>query len=224
MSISNASEHYLGQQGEQYFAWQRNIGILGAQLNLYKFQPHIRPTDTVLDFGCGGGYLLAALNCAARTGVEMNPAAAAIASGQGVNCVAALRQVPDASVDAVISNHALEHTLSPLQELREIRAKLKPTGRAVLIIPVDDWRNQRVYNPADVNHHLFTWTPQLFGHLLAEAGFQVAPGDITIERCAWPPHYATLSRVLPQWAFRTLCSGYSVLARRRELKAIVRPK
>ena len=42
---------------------------------------------------------------------------------RGIRVVATTRELEDAIADVVISNHALEHTLAPLDELRE------PVGR-----------------------------------------------------------------------------------------------
>lgn len=48
-------EHY----NEDYFNWQKNIGLFGGWANSTKFEQYITKEDDVLDFGCGGGYLLA---------------------------------------------------------------------------------------------------------------------------------------------------------------------
>ena len=49
--------------------------------------------------------------------------------------------VPSQTIDVVISNHALEHTLSPFDELVELRRVLRSGRRLeVLWLPLDDWR------------------------------------------------------------------------------------
>jgi 2-polyprenyl-3-methyl-5-hydroxy-6-metoxy-1,4-benzoquinol methylase len=58
-----------------YFAWQRQMAEFGAWSNIDKYRDTVGPNDRVLDFGCGGGFLLAKLDCAERIGVEPNPAA-----------------------------------------------------------------------------------------------------------------------------------------------------
>ena len=43
---------------DKYFDWQAPIGEFGGWANLTKFQPFIHNDFNVIDFGCGGGYLL----------------------------------------------------------------------------------------------------------------------------------------------------------------------
>src|ERR1039458_10189799 len=96
----NPEQHY----DAEYFGWQRSIGQFSAKANLFKFQPHVKPTDRVVDFGCGGAYLLAALECAERRGIEVNPIARSEAARIGVECFASAEDLPDEWADVVISN------------------------------------------------------------------------------------------------------------------------
>ena len=52
--MSKVTKNY----NKDYFNWYKNIGEFGAIMNHEKFQQHISYNDSVLDFGCGGGYLL----------------------------------------------------------------------------------------------------------------------------------------------------------------------
>ena len=115
------SEHY----DDDYFDWQSEAGEFGGWANQSKFDGYISPDDVVLDFGCGGGYLLKNLDCKKRYGVEINPAAAATARKNGVEIYGAVADIPDDSLDVIISNNALEHTLQPLDELKGLKGKLK---------------------------------------------------------------------------------------------------
>ena len=56
---------------ETYFDWQRNQGLFGGRKNRATFAPYVQPTDCVLDFGCGGGYLLAQIDVAQSGGVRV---------------------------------------------------------------------------------------------------------------------------------------------------------
>jgi SAM-dependent methyltransferase len=144
------------------------------------FKPYVRPTDTVLDFGCGTGDILKGLDCSKRLGVEVNPGVQDAARNNGLEVYERTADVPDESVDVVISNHALEHTLHPLQEIEDLRAKLRPGGKIVIIVP-----NESVfkgYRPGSPNHHLYTWSPMCLGNLLSEAGFEVVESKALLYR------------------------------------------
>jgi SAM-dependent methyltransferase len=211
-------QHYRGELGETYYAWQHKGAELGAKLERPKFSPHVGPRDRVVDFGCGGGYLLAALDVGERLGIEVNEVAREAADARGVRAVASAGELPDGCADVVISNHALEHTLAPLAELRELLRLLKPGGRLVLWVPLDDWRRQRRPDPGDENHHLYTWTPLLLSNLLAEAGFVAR--EVEVVTSAWPQRHELLHRVLPRRGFDAACRAWGFLARRRQVRAL----
>src|SRR5258708_34800549 len=63
-----ASLHY----NAEYFNWYEDLGRFGGWANQTKFASFINKTDTVLDFGCGGGYMLEQLDCAKKIGIEVN--------------------------------------------------------------------------------------------------------------------------------------------------------
>lgn len=190
-----------------YFDWQRQIGAFGAREVLSRFQPHIRPSDRVLDFGCGGGYLLTALTCGERCGVEVNPAARAEAKRNGVSAVASASEVPDAWADVIISNSTLEHVEHPLGELRALYLKLKPGGKIVFGVPNETLGS--AYKPGDINQHLYCWSPMNIGNLLTVAGYQVE--SVTVWRCMWPPHYMTIDRLFGRWAFHAISWAYRLV-------------
>lgn len=213
------SVRYQGRAGEAYFAWQRDSANLSARLDPAVFQRYVRPEDAVLDFGCGTGALVAALRSGPKFGVELNEAARRVAAEEGITVVTGTGELPGESIDVVISNHALEHVLDPLAELRLLNHVLRPGGRAVLRLPLDDWRAQR--DPADDgNHHLYAWTPRLIANLLREAGFQVEQSKVVTY--AWPPRSAALVDRLPGPLFDLLARATAVALRRRQLLVVAR--
>ena len=198
-NAERVSDHY----DEAYFARQIDIGSFGAWANRSKFERCIKPTDTVLDFGCGSGLLLKGLDCARRLGVEINPAAVAPARGVGVEVFGRVEDVPDNVADVIISNHALEHTLRPLDELKALYRKLKPGGRIVIVVPCDSV--YFAFKPNDVNKHLYSWSPMNLGNLLAEAGFTVEESKPYIHK--WPPKWRLFKGVFirNRWLFELVC-------------------
>ena len=66
------SKHY----DDKYYDWQSSIGEFGGWANRTKFAEYISSNSDVLDFGCGGGFLLEGLQCKKKVGVEVNKSAA----------------------------------------------------------------------------------------------------------------------------------------------------
>ncbi len=190
-----------------YFEWQKKIGRFGGQANLFKFIGEVKPTDHVLDFGCGGGYLLAQLPCQSRLGVEVNPTAVKEAQSQGIVCHASVETVPDGWADVIISNSTLEHTPCPLDELKRLYPKLKAGGKIIFSVPCEsaDWH----YAPGDINQHLYTWSPMSLGNLFTTAGFSVVKVDVY--RIAWPPFSRKIMALCGETIFRALCRLYWML-------------
>jgi SAM-dependent methyltransferase len=216
----NLSAHYEGASGEAYFRWQRTVGEPGAELNRWKFEPHIAKDDRVIDFGCGGGALLSILQCEGKLGVEVNESARDACAAREIDVLASAEELPEEWADVVISNHALEHTTAPLAELLALRRSLKSGGRLVLWLPLEDWRSRRHASLPDRNYHLYSWTPQLVTNLLVEAGFVVESSDVVTS--AWLTWFRPLERTLPASFYRALTWTTAVVKRRRQLSAIAR--
>ncbi len=183
-----------------------------------KFAPHISSDDKVLDFGCGGGWILRQLDCADRLGVELNEAAHTYCRENGIQVVHTLDEVNDGEFDVAISNHCLEHVPCPVEALRCICDQLRPGGRLILALPLDDWRVQKDYTGADIDHHLHTWTPRLLANTLVEAGFKV--DRIKVLTYAWFPGWRRALDLLPRWLFDSLCWAMAATKKRRQLLAV----
>jgi len=85
-----------------------------------------------------------------------------------------LSKVSDRVANVVISHHALEHVSDPFRILDELRSKLKPDGRIVIVVPAEDPRraqNQTWHGKPE--KHLFCWTGLTLGNLLSAAGYEV---------------------------------------------------
>lgn len=218
MGPPRAASHYQGEPGRTYFSYQEPIMAFSARFNQRTFQPSIRPQDTVVDFGCGAGELLERLDAGRKIGVEVNEPARRAAEERGVETVESAADLDDEIADVVISYHALEHTLAPYDELVQLWRSLKPGGKLVLWLPIDDWRVERELMD-EPDHHLYTWSPRLLRNLLVEAGFRVT--QCRVVTYAWPPrYYEELYRLLPRRAFDLLGWVLAVALRRRQLMAL----
>jgi 2-polyprenyl-3-methyl-5-hydroxy-6-metoxy-1,4-benzoquinol methylase len=221
-SHENVSRHYLGEAGELYVTHRQSDAVhVGHRLNFEYFQPYLRETDVVLDFGCGNGGLLRVLKQHVQRveGLEVNPAAAHVARQSGCVVKGSLEDLPTSAYDRIVSNHVLEHVRDPIATLERLRASLRPGGLLLLKLPINDWRaaGERRWSREDVDHHLHTWTPKLLGNVLYEAGYDVE--SIRVVTSAWHPRLFPLMRFglgAPAfWAF-------AVLKHRRQLFAVAR--
>jgi SAM-dependent methyltransferase len=175
----------MGHYDKRYFDWQKSIGEFGGWANKTKFSEYIDKENDVLDFGCGGGFLLKNIECKKKAGVEINPTAAETARNNGLEVYHSSDEVPDEYVDIIISNNALEHTHYPLDELKKLFKKLKPDGKIIFVVPCENISYH--YKPNDINQHLYSWSPMGIGNLFSTAGFSVIESKPYIHK--WPPDY-----------------------------------
>jgi glycosyltransferase involved in cell wall biosynthesis/SAM-dependent methyltransferase len=190
---------------QSYYRWQKEIGRFGGLANLFKFSDYIEPGDNVVDFGCGGGFLLNHITCRQKLGVEINPHAREEAEKNGVRTVQSVEEIPEGSADIIISNHALEHVPDPVQTLKELLRALKPGGRMVFVVPHQDVRE--AFDARDINKHLYTWNPQTLGNLFQYAGAEIILVDLIQHQ--WPPNYIELHQRLGTEKFHALCRQHA---------------
>lgn len=199
--VGATSEHY----DDDYYAWQSRIGALSGELNSEKFSKYIKKSDRILDFGCGGGFLLEALDAASKVGVEINPAARKAANARGIETVPTIDEIPNESIDVVVSNHAIEHVESPMAIARSMRDKLKPNGLAVIVVPCERYDTE--YYAGNIDMHLYTWSPVNIGNLFHCAGFQII--EVSRYTHRWPPFLMTIDRVFGRKICNFICHVYA---------------
>jgi SAM-dependent methyltransferase len=145
----------------KYFAQQSKTGRFRGWADFSKFGRYVRGDMKVIDFGCGGGFLLANISCREKIGIEINPAARAEAGRNGVRTVGSAGEIEDGWADLIISNHALEHCREPLRELTDLLPKLAVGGMAVFVFPCESARTK--YTADNREHHLYSWSPMSAG-------------------------------------------------------------
>lgn len=159
---------------DKYYNWQKQVGAIGGYLNRFKFESYIKDNDAIMDFGCGGGFLLGTFQNKKKFGFEINKSAWNDISENGGKPVDSFDDISNNSIDVIISNHALEHVPLPLEILKNLHSKLKPNGTLCIVIPCEQPSEKSFYyRPNDINQHLHTWCPMTFGNLATLAGFTV---------------------------------------------------
>lgn len=163
----------------------------------------VRPGDTVLDAACGLGYgshVLASLSPAARiTGIDLSDWAVDFARRNYASdrvdfrCGSlpeALDEVPDASVDFVVSLETLEHVTDPQALLAAFDRVLKPGGRIFVSVP-NDWADETGEDPNPHHLHVYDWArvrDELAAHFVVESAWSLtASGCKTGTDRVWRP-------------------------------------
>ena len=86
---------------------------------------------------------------------------------------------------------------------------MKPGGKVVFIVPCESISYS--YQPGDMNHHLYSWSPMCLGNLFTEAGFSVLECKPYIHK--WPPGYRWIARIAGRPLFDLACRIYGRLKR-----------
>jgi SAM-dependent methyltransferase len=162
----------------------------------------------VVEYGVGYGWNLAGLACGRRIGYDLSDAVAPIVRAHGIEFAESLQELADGLADIVICHHVLEHVQSPLESLAGIQRLLMPGGKLLLTVPYEMQRRFRRYDPDEPNHHIYSWTPQSLGNLLAVAGFSL--NSMAVKKCGYDRFAAVLADRLRggEFGFRVIgCIG-----------------
>ena len=163
---------------------------------------------------CGGGFLLANLECAEKFGVKPNATARETAAKNGgrvfVSPSEALEALGPESVDVIVSDNALEHALEPWRELLALRPLLKRGGCLHIVVPCENisWG----YKAKNIDQHVYSWSSQSIGNLVKAAGFDVEYSRPYIHK--WPPRIARDLAKLGGPTFNFCCRLWGHIDRR----------
>ncbi len=220
-SISLYSEDTTAHYDEKYWAWQKIIGETGGILNKFKFEEYIKPTDTVIDFGCGGGFLLNQLQCARKIGAEVNTTAIKQAQEYGIETYSDLNAIDDNIADVIISNHALEHVPSPYDIITLLKRKLKKDGLLIIVVPSEQACNASYgFKEEDRNQHLFTWTPMTLGNLIKLAGFAIIKSE-AIQHC-WVGDYINEAKNDDLTDYHERCHQHAIKTNSYQIRVVAK--
>jgi len=204
---------------KKYFDWQKKAGLYGAQQDLWMYEPFIKAEDKVLDFGCGGGYMLDKIRCKVMYGVDINPLARKAAQNKGIRVFEKLKELPSGlRFDVILSHHTLEHLENPAEVIQEFKKYLKKDGFLICVVPIDDWRIEKRFKPDDINKHLYTWTPLLLGNLFIYCGYKIK--DIQIIERAWIPLSRFYYPFVPKFIYNFFSMLWSKLTLSRQIRLI----
>lgn len=179
---------------KNYWDYQKKIGqnFFHTHAVSNKFKSFVNPEDAVLDFGCGGGFVLNTLNCKKRVGIEINPHAQKQLKSFGIQVNDSFRDLKSEEFDIVLSNSALEHVDNPLDVLAQAHRVLKKGGKLMFSVPHEDLSYS--FHKNDINQHLFTWSPMSIGNLIQKAGFEIK--QVKVTKYIQPPFASIIYKIL----------------------------
>lgn len=189
-----------------YFEWQKKSGLLTAKLSLFKFEPYISNNSSVLEFGCGGGFLLEKIPSQIKKGVEINPIALKSCLQKGLDVTSSLNDIPNSWADIVISNHVLEHVENPVAELTALKEKMKLGATIIFVVPNE---KKAKYDASDINKHLYTWTELNLGNLFNAVGFEIIKVEEVKHR--WFPFINQFMNIFGVKITHLMCRLYGTL-------------
>ena len=148
------------------------------------------PSDSVLEIGCGRGFLTREVRqiAPATIGVDVNPEAVANAVAPGLRVMDARHLAfADAQFDKIYSFHVVEHILNLEAALAEMERVLKPGGRILLVYPAEPIRGLyviptavRIYgNPLRARDlHVHRLSPRVLRRWLRATNLRVVGGAL----------------------------------------------
>jgi len=135
---------------------------------------------SLLEIGCGYGYLLdeAKCFCQKRVGTDFSAEAVAHAQHKADRIYkGGIKQIPKNELfDCVIATHVIEHVHKPIPFVQQLSSHLKPGGKLVLAAPDmgSFWRRLLGHRwPSfKLPEHLLYFDRKSFYRLLSDAGYQ----------------------------------------------------
>jgi SAM-dependent methyltransferase len=197
---------YYGSKKGKFSKYLESIFSYNHKRTANKFYKQFKP-NSVLEIGCGRGYILAelqSLGCEVF-GLESNSAEEWILNNPLFPVIAIKENnvvwpIPDNSIDLVIIWHVLEHVSDPEQVLTEIKRVLSPNGTVCISVPNCESLQAKVSLPLwfhlDVPRHLFHFSRKGLKLQLENIGFYITDeknGDILQNTYGWWQTLANLT-------------------------------
>lgn len=155
---------------------EERLNVLNARWRLNLIRRY-RGSGRLLEVGCGrGDFLKAAREWFEVSGVEPDPALAAVASREGPVFTGLIEESPRTEFDLAVSFHVIEHVESPTRFLRSVADRLKPGGLLVLETPdIGAWpyRLMRSRWRQFIPGHYYFFDHTTLPRLLAKCGFNL---------------------------------------------------
>jgi 2-polyprenyl-3-methyl-5-hydroxy-6-metoxy-1,4-benzoquinol methylase len=176
------SQEYISHSGKSSggIGWIYNIARFFSLRWKKNIISQFSQTGSTLDFGCGSGQFLNALQKYNWniTGVEPSEFArkkAAVLNGNTI--YGSLAEIHGKEFDTITAWHVIEHVPSPLQTIQQLKSHLKKSGTIFIAVPnyqsPDAKHYKNYWAGFDVPRHLWHFSKQSMQALLEKSGLEV---------------------------------------------------
>jgi 2-polyprenyl-3-methyl-5-hydroxy-6-metoxy-1,4-benzoquinol methylase len=175
-------EHPSAYQGRDGRRFGSLVGSLRAACAAYRVRRALlgsKGRGRIVDFGCGQGYFLQALQAAGHdcVGIEISEVTAGRAMSKGLRVENSLDALAGHSFSGAASVHVIEHLPDPGQILDGLRRVVEPDGSFYFEVPnLASWQGRlfgRFWLHREAGLHIHHFTPRAFAGLLAAHGYRI---------------------------------------------------
>ena len=207
----------MQKYSRSYFYWYKNIGQLSAVINQKFFNNYINKNDSVLDYGCGGGFLLKKINCKEKYGYEINKYI--IKKEKSLKIYSNFQSIKK-KFNKILSNQVLPHVLCPRTEIINLKKLLTKNGLMIFMFTCDGPSVQ--YKKKDINFKCYSWSPMGIGNLFKSCGLKIIKCESFYFK--WPPMYEKIYKFfgLKIFNFLSVIYGYVKKNRNYNIRIVVK--
>lgn len=182
-SLSKTSTFFYNTISKIHPGWR------DEQHNQVLYVPFVE-NGHLLDVGCGNGSAMIELKRRGWkvTGTDFDDNALYNARRNGLEVhLGDLKTInfPDASFDAILLSHVIEHVPNPIETLKECHRILKPNGRLIAITPNATSKGHKYFKHhwrgLEVPRHLQIFTPDSLESIGFQAGFRKSKGTTCLQ-------------------------------------------
>lgn len=175
----------------------------------------------ILEFGMGMGHNIYELAKARTEGIMVNgydvsKFAVDFCKKKGIDATNDYNSL--GQFDIIFSAHVLEHLLNPLDTLIQLKNKLKPNGKLILMLPREI--HEKVELKPNISRHLWCWNFECINNLLDEAGYKVIENSWHRYGSGFMKLKAIGKRSFVLYRFLTMIAGRLVNAKELKIVAV----
>ena len=189
---------------KKYFEFQKSTGQFVGIIFRDFYNKHIKGNMKVVDFGCGGGYLLENIECKYKIGIEINKTLHNDIKAKGIMPYESLCSIKDDDIDVFIMHSVIGHLKNPLEVVNQISKKLKEKGIVIVYLPHDNHDFDLI---DDINNIYFSFSKRNIRNVFNSNNFKLVYHKHY--KSSWPPFYSKIFQIFGKriFNFLSLCFG-----------------